>query len=339
MARDYARIMTAIWSNPKFVALSESEQRAYLLLITQPDISAAGVLRMWVPRWAEMSSTSTPDDFNQALKGLEARHFIVLDLTYGELFIRSFIKWDAGYSNMKRKPVIRRARDEVRSARIREYLDVDFVRFGLDEPPPGGGIAQSPDRPSTSTDDNVDRASDGLSGPNAPDPAETPSAHVDRPSDRTSTCDGVVVAYPHSTTPHSATHSDADASAAERGLFDLDQPDPPTINAGSVTARWSEAFTATGAQPTSRQRGQAANEAKQLLDAGNEPELVLRVAAVAGAKRRQNLLAELALDAPQPQRGRTRTALAVASADAAWDELEAELGSNIRHLNVRSEGA
>lgn len=343
MARDYARIMTAIWNNDAFIALSEPEQRAYLLLITQPDISAAGVLRLWVPRWAEMSSSSSVEELTQSLKGLETQRFIVLDLTAGELLIRSFIKWDAGYNNTKRKPVIRRAREEVRSSRIREYLDVDFVRFGLDDPPPGGGQAKPTDGPSTSTRRHVDRAADSPSGPDLPDPAETSSAHVDGLSDRTSTSDGVVVTSVSTGEPHSSIPepSEADASASDRGLFVVDAPAPPAISARTVTATWADAFTGSGARPTERQKGQVASEAKQLLSAGNDPGLVLQLAELAGTKRRQNLIAELALAAPrttEPPR-QTATGRAVAAADAAWDEFEARHGHNVHQLNFRSEGA
>lgn len=340
MAREYARIMTAIWDNAAFIALSEPAQRVYLLLITQPDISAAGVLRMWVPRWAEMSATSNPDDLTQHLKELEASRFIVLDLTAGELLIRSFIKWDAGYNNLKRKPVIKRAREEVRSSRIKEYLNADFVRFGLDSPPPGGGgISVPADGASMSTDDNVDKASDSLSvadtpeGRNAEDSA---LSHVDGLSGRTSTCSGVVVAYPHSATPHSATPSDADASAAARSLFAVDEPAPPAINAGAVTATWSDAFTGSGARPTDRQKGQVASEAKQLLDAGNDPELVLELAERAGAKRRQNLIAELALAVPRtplPSK-QTLTGAAIDSLGDAFAEYERRHG-NVHQLPQR----
>lgn len=290
MARDYARIMTAIWNNDAFVALSEPEQRAYLLLITQPDISAAGVLRLWVPRWAEMSATSSVEELTQALKGLETQRFIVLDLTAGELLIRSFIKWDAGYNNTKRKPVIRRAREEVRSSRIREYLDVDFVRFGLDDPPPGGGQAKPTDGPSTSTRRHVDRASDSPSGPDLPDPAETASVHVDGLSDRTSTSDGVVVTSVSTGEPHSLNPQTADADAS-----DADEPhraeltvihggtEPP--NAQSIVGRWIDAFVgASGFQPTKSQKGHAARDIKQFLDAGNDPWRVQACAVAAGRK-------------------------------------------------------
>lgn len=190
MAREYARIMTAIWDNREFCSLDEAEQRAYLLLVTQPDISAAGVLRMWVPRWAQMARSSTVESFTQALKGLEAARFIVVDWTTGELLIRSFVRWDAGFNNPKRRPVIVRAGKEVRSETVREHLRFEFRRCGL-----------LPDPPPTPTGPGVDRTSDrhgdSLSGSPSKidkvDPGKEPFPQVDGLSDSYAPEKGVVV--------------------------------------------------------------------------------------------------------------------------------------------------
>jgi hypothetical protein len=58
MARDYANIVTAIWRDRDFRALTAADQRMYLLLVTQPDISAAGTLS---PRscWSDRSCGMT----------------------------------------------------------------------------------------------------------------------------------------------------------------------------------------------------------------------------------------------------------------------------------------
>lgn len=196
MARDYARIMTAIWDNKEFCSLAETAQRAYLLLVTQRDISAAGVLRMWVPRWAGMSRTGTPESFNLALEELGSKRFIVLDFATGELLIRSFIRWDAGFNNPKRRPVIVRAAEEVRSTSIAQHLEVEFRRCGL-----------LPDPPPTPTGGLVDSHADSLSGRASDTPSPNgrvnlgggPFPQVDSLIDRISAPkapeNGVVVTY------------------------------------------------------------------------------------------------------------------------------------------------
>lgn len=170
MARDYARIMTNIWQNREFCQLGEPEQRGYLLLVTQPDISAAGVLALRMRRWADMSSSSSVESFADVLKRLEETRFIVVDWDAEEVLVRSFIRWDGGYTNMKRKPAIRGAADEVRSSTITRHLIIEFRRCGM-EPPP----EPPPDRPS-------DAPSDTTSGGRWHGSSET-SGDLDRSSD------------------------------------------------------------------------------------------------------------------------------------------------------------
>lgn len=207
MARDYARIMTAIWDNKEFCNLSEPAQRAYLLLVTQPDISAAGVLSLRVRRWAGMSRTSEPETLSRALKELESGRFIVADWTTEELLIRSFIRWDAGFNNPKRRPVIVRAGNEVRSERIGECLKVEFKRCGLlpDPPPtPNGGLS----------DREADALRDSLSSPARVDLDNEPFPQVDSLSDSYALDDGVVVTYLSREVPQPALPVPPTAAAA-----------------------------------------------------------------------------------------------------------------------------
>lgn len=94
-----------------------------------------------------------------------------------------------------------------------------------------------------------------------------------------------------------------------------------------ITGAWADAFTATGARPTKHQKGQVGREAKQLLDAGNDAELVLDLAQLAGTKRRQNLIAELAMAAPKRPSPQARTSVAVDCLPDAFAEYERRHGN------------
>lgn len=228
MARNYAQIMTAIWRNAEFRALAEREQRTYLLLVTQPDISAAGVLALRLRRWADMAADSTPDGLVYALKVLESGRFIVVDWDAEELLVRSFIRWDGGFGNPKRRPVIIRSASEVDSAVIRKHLAVEFQRCGIaalpggppDSPPPAS--SQPPDSPPDSLSDSpskIDKA----------ERAADPFPQVNSLSDSDAASDGVVVTYLATEDP--TTHNP--------------QPTTPPAPAGT---------------PTKRRRRQAADE-------------------------------------------------------------------------------
>lgn len=133
MARDYARIFTMIWKNAAFRALGESDQRLYLLLVTQPDIDAAGVLRVSLEWWADMAPDSRPENLSKSLDRLEHAHMVAVDRLAGEVLVRTFIKHDGGYHNPKRKPVIVRAVAELRSDKLAELIARQVQDLGVPE--------------------------------------------------------------------------------------------------------------------------------------------------------------------------------------------------------------
>jgi len=250
VARNYAQIMTAIWDNAEFCALEESQQRAYLLLVTQKDISAAGVLPLRLRRWASKATNSTPDRLVQAFKVLEAGRFIVVDWDTEEVLVRSFIRWDGGFNNPKRRPVIIRSADEADSDLIRRHLAAEFARCGLPELPGG-----PPDSPPPATAVPADSPADSLSGThpkiNKADRKADPFPQVNSLSDRHAASDGVVVTYlatggatthnPETTTP---TASGAAAPATAQTLvgewIDSRRRRPP----GAVIGQTSKALRA-----------------------------------------------------------------------------------------------
>lgn len=145
MSRNYAQIFTAIWRDPDFIALRESTQRAYLMLVTQPGISAAGVLPLTLRRWAKLAEDSTIASLRADLVLLHRAGMIVVDEDTEELLVRSFVRHDNGYRNPRRQPSIRDAANEVESARLRRVLADELTRLGcprwmveMGDPPDGG---------------------------------------------------------------------------------------------------------------------------------------------------------------------------------------------------------
>lgn len=191
MARSYAKIMTAIWRNREFRNLEAGPQRVYLLLVTQPDITAAGTLPLTVRRWAEAASDTSVQDITTALTTLAGKRFIAFDRETEELLVRSFVKWDGGYTNSKRRPVIFRAAEEIASSALRQVLATEFARLEL----PGAFLLD------TASDRASDALSDGDDDPGGmalpPPDQEALFPQVDSlsdtASDAVSASDGVVV--------------------------------------------------------------------------------------------------------------------------------------------------
>jgi hypothetical protein len=97
MPRTYAKILTSIWSDADFRALSADAQRVYIVLLTQRELSACGCLPLRVSKWAKLAPDTTVSDVRVALDQLSEARFVVVDEDSEELLIRSFIRHDGGW--------------------------------------------------------------------------------------------------------------------------------------------------------------------------------------------------------------------------------------------------
>ena len=94
MARDHARVMCAIWSDPQFLALSARAQRMYLLLLSQPKLSLCGVVDFTPGRWQSLAAGETLEDVHAAVEELSAHRFVIVDDKAQEVLLRSFVRHD-----------------------------------------------------------------------------------------------------------------------------------------------------------------------------------------------------------------------------------------------------
>lgn len=237
MARSYARIITAIWRNKEFRRLPSAAQRVYLLLVTQPDISAAGTLPLTVRRWADLAEDTTVDNIAAALEVLEAGRFIAMDRVTEELLVRSFVKWDGGYGNRKRFPVIRDAGLAIDSSRLQRVLAMECERLGVTLE----GLVP--------IEDSAERT------PPVP-PSDPPKPQVDRLSDSASDSD-----------PDGTSRFDRDEVIT---TTHNPQPIPPPAGAGAqqLVGAWIEACRR---RPPKQVIGIISRNVKALLEEGFDP--------------------------------------------------------------------
>ena len=132
MARTHGRIYSRIWDDD-FAALTVDAQRAYLFLISQSDLTQAGVLGLRLKRWARLAMNSTADSIRADLAELEQARYIVVDDDTEEVLVRTFIRNDQVY----RQPnvMLRAVEDcrEITSARIKATMLAELDRIPLDE--------------------------------------------------------------------------------------------------------------------------------------------------------------------------------------------------------------
>lgn len=119
MARSYAPLLTSTWADADFRALSGDAQRIYLLALSQPNMTYAGVVPYTSRRWARMASDTKPADIDEAVEELILRRFVVLDDETEELFVRSFVKHNGVLQQPQLRKAMVRAFGEILSPSIR----------------------------------------------------------------------------------------------------------------------------------------------------------------------------------------------------------------------------
>lgn len=93
MARTYAKLLTRIWHNKDFLALSGSQQRLFMVAISQDTLNCCGVTSYSLARLARLSKDSTPKAIGRDLRALQHR-WLLADPDTEEVWVVPFLKWD-----------------------------------------------------------------------------------------------------------------------------------------------------------------------------------------------------------------------------------------------------
>ena len=134
MARDRANVFTNIWADSDWRALSESAQRLYLLLLTHPTLTYAGVADWRTNRLSMMSADGSVEKLEAAAAELEDRKFIVVDEGTEEVLIRSFVKHDGLLKSPNLAAALAREYANVYSPRLREVVAFEVQKLHRREP-------------------------------------------------------------------------------------------------------------------------------------------------------------------------------------------------------------
>jgi len=133
MARSHGRTATSIWSDTDFLALEEGPQRLYLFLLSQPDLSHAGLLPMRIKKWAAKTPSLSPGAIRDRLNTLDAYRFIVIDEDTEEVLIRTMVRNDGVYKQPKVMVRMREDAMQIESPRLRASFKVELERLPMDE--------------------------------------------------------------------------------------------------------------------------------------------------------------------------------------------------------------
>lgn len=118
MAGRFTPLHSSIWSDPDFVALSGNAQRVYLLAMSQPNVSFAGVVPYTEKRWAGMAKDTTRGAIAEGICELENARFVLVDPDTEELLIRSFVKHGRIYEQKQLRKALVRAYEGILSTAL-----------------------------------------------------------------------------------------------------------------------------------------------------------------------------------------------------------------------------
>lgn len=133
MARDHARIYTAIWNDPEWRKLDQPAQHIYMMLVSQPRLSYCGLLDYFPSRLAQMVSGLTEPKVRTSVRTLEKSRFLVVDRDTHELLVRSYVRHDGVLARRNMGNAVARALGLVVSQTIRDAVLNELARLWADD--------------------------------------------------------------------------------------------------------------------------------------------------------------------------------------------------------------
>jgi len=134
MAREFVRLLTSIHDDPDWLGMTSQQHDIYIALMTSPDLSWCGVMPYIPKRLAEFAKDLTERKVIAALAELESMRMVVIDRSFDELLIRTYVRHDG----LLKKPNIARAMEKalvrVHSGTIRAAVIVELGKVYADDP-------------------------------------------------------------------------------------------------------------------------------------------------------------------------------------------------------------
>lgn len=134
LAREHARIQTAIWLDDDFLDLTVEAQHLYTVLTTQMKLSFCGVWTWHPGRISQFAKGWTPARVEDAAAELSEGLYIVIDETTGEVLVRSFIRNDGLLSSPNIAKAMYRTFADVGSRMLKAVIVHELKRLHAEQP-------------------------------------------------------------------------------------------------------------------------------------------------------------------------------------------------------------
>lgn len=129
MAREHARLRQSLWADDEFKALTGEAQHIYMLGLSQPGLSYAGVVSFTPTRWAGLYANGTVRKVRKAVDDLTDAHFVHLSAGTEELLFRTFIKNDGLLSSPNICIAVVSAYKSIIAASLRQVFLIELHRL------------------------------------------------------------------------------------------------------------------------------------------------------------------------------------------------------------------
>lgn len=130
----HTRILTSIWSDDDFTALSFQAQWLYFAITSAPDRSLCGVADWRVNRIKARAQGLSPEVLGILADELTAAHFLVIDEDTEEVLVRSFVRTDTLMKMPNMATAMVKAFQQVVSPRLRAVIVHELQRLHREEP-------------------------------------------------------------------------------------------------------------------------------------------------------------------------------------------------------------
>lgn len=134
MARDHARLQTAIWRQEDYRAHTVDAQWAYEALMSQEALTYAGVIDYRPGRIAALASDMTPPRVTRAIKSLEKSRHVIVDRQTEELLIRTYVRHDGVMDRENMGKAVGRALARVVSLHVQAAVIDELARLFGEKP-------------------------------------------------------------------------------------------------------------------------------------------------------------------------------------------------------------
>lgn len=134
MARDRANINTNIWTDTHWRLLTSDQHWLYMMILTHPSLSYAGVTDWRPGRLMQFTSDKSRQDIERLGNELQAERFIFIDEDTEEVLVRSFTRHDGLLKQPKLTISMVNAYGAIASNKIREVFIHELKRMHGEAP-------------------------------------------------------------------------------------------------------------------------------------------------------------------------------------------------------------